>query len=66
MDLMNDKDAAKYLGLSVATLRAWRYRQAAGQDQGEDYPPYCKLGAAVRYKRTDLDDWVNRNIVGAA
>ena len=65
MDLLNDRDAAKYLGLSVATLRAWRYRQAMEQDQGEGYPPYCKLGAAVRYKREDLDAWVNRNMIGA-
>lgn len=64
MDLLNDKDAAKYLGLSVATLRAWRYRQASGEAENQDLPPYCRLGSAIRYRREDLDEWVNRNIVG--
>ena len=64
MELLNDRDAAHYLRLSVATLRAWRHRQTTGRDQGEGYPPFCKLGAAVRYKRKDLDAWVDRNIVG--
>ena len=42
--------AAKILGLSRATLTAWRYRH-----QG---PPFLRLGAgrrpAVRYKRSDI------------
>ena len=65
MDLINEKDAARWLGLSVSTLQAWRYRQTSGRDQGCDYPPFYRLGSAVRYKRAELTAWVDRNIGGA-
>jgi hypothetical protein len=48
---MDEKAAAKYLGLSVRTLQDWRSRSIG--------PAYLKLGTAQRslilYTRTDLD-----------
>ena len=41
--------AAEYTGFSKTTLDIWRSRG--------DGPPYVKLAQAVRYKRTDLDEW---------
>ena len=45
--------AARRLGLKVATLRAWR-RQRRG-------PVYVRLGRAVRYLASDVDDFLRAN-----
>lgn len=47
--LIPDK-AAHYIGISVHLLNKWR-------SQGKG-PPYYKLGGIVKYKRKDLDEWV--------
>lgn len=43
-------DAAKYLGLTKATLEAWRTRGGG--------PRFLKLGKAVRYRKEDLDTFI--------
>jgi hypothetical protein len=48
--LLREADAAALLGLEVATLRRWRW---AGKG-----PVFRKIGAAVRYERADLDDFI--------
>lgn len=48
--LMNEKEAAAYLGLSVDCLQA---RRSMGRA-----PRYIKLGRAVRYDRADLEAFV--------
>ena len=47
--------ASKYLSVSVATLRAWK-RQGRG-------PTYFRAGKLVRYRRVDLDAWIQRHSV---
>lgn len=47
-------EAARYLGLQKTTLEAWRSR-------GEG-PQFVKLGRAVRYRRPDLDAWIESRI----
>ena len=44
--LVTEHDAAQIMGLSVKTLRRWRW---AGKP-----PPFVKLGGAVRYDPADL------------
>ena len=44
--LLDESEAASLLGLSVKTLRRWRW---AGHP-----PRFIKLGGAVRYDMTDL------------
>lgn len=44
--LLNEHEAAEYLGLKVATLRRWRW--------SGDGCRFIKLGAAVRYAQADL------------
>ena len=39
--------AAEYLGLSVATLRDWRFHRVG--------PVFCKFGKAVRYPVSELE-----------
>ena len=50
-DLLTTKEAAGSLGLAEHTLRMWRY-ECRG-------PAFIRLSArAVRYRREDLDAWV--------
>ena len=48
--LVNETEAARILGLSVKTLRRWRW---AGRG-----PRFLKLGAAVRYDPADLAAYI--------
>ena len=50
---LTETDAAARLGLKVATLRAWR-------NQGRG-PAYVRLGRAIRYLSTDLDEFLHSN-----
>jgi len=59
-ELLTERAAAALLGLgNPRTLAAWRLRR-----QG---PPYVRVGACVRYLRTDLDAYIaTRRVVPAA
>lgn len=48
--LCNEHEAAELLGLSVKTLRRWRWAGCG--------PIYHKLGTAVRYSHVDLSEYV--------
>lgn len=48
--LMNEREAAKRLGLRVSTLRRWRW---AGKG-----PSFLKIGGAVRYDLAVLDAFI--------
>jgi excisionase family DNA binding protein len=50
---LTESEAAVRLGLKVATLRAWRH-----QGRG---PAYVRLGRAVRYLSSDIDEYLNSN-----
>ncbi len=53
---MTTEQATKYLGLNKRRLEVLR-SQGGG-------PVYAKLGRNVRYRRSDLDAWVDAHIVG--
>lgn len=55
MNLMNEKKAAEYLGMSVGTLRNWRCNSEG--------PTYVKMSGAVRYRSEDLESYVEGNLV---
>jgi len=48
--LIDEHEAAKRLGLAVATLRRWRW---VGRK-----PHFVKIGGAVRYDPADLDAFI--------
>lgn len=50
---LTETEAAARLGLKVPTLRAWR-------NQGRG-PAYVRLGRAIRYLTTDLDEFIRSN-----
>jgi predicted DNA-binding transcriptional regulator AlpA len=52
--LLDQKTAAKLLGLSVRTLE--RHRLAGTG------PCYARLGRLIRYRERDLDDWVQASL----
>jgi predicted DNA-binding transcriptional regulator AlpA len=47
---MTEQEVARRLGLSVATLRAWRVRRRG--------PRYVRFGRAVRYLAPDIERFV--------
>ena len=51
--LMNDRQAAAYLGVS----RSW-FQHARLRGDG---PPFIRIGGSVRYRPSDLDDYLAAN-----
>jgi excisionase family DNA binding protein len=52
-DLFEDHTLAEILNVPVATLANWRY-----QGRG---PRFVKVGRHVRYRRSDVEAWLERN-----
>lgn len=50
-DLLDETEAAQYLTLAPSTLSVWR-------STGRYSIPFLKLGHRVRYRRGDLDAWL--------
>ncbi len=56
-DLLDENEAAREIGMSVAFLRRGRYQGILGGRTPA--PPHLKLGRTVRYLRGDLNVWLN-------
>jgi predicted DNA-binding transcriptional regulator AlpA len=54
--LLNEHQVAKFLQLSVASVRRWRLFRTG--------PKYLKIGAAVRYRRVDVKNWLSSCAAG--
>ena len=50
LEILNTREAADYVRLAKPTMERFRLTG--------DGPPYCQLGGAVRYRKTDLDSWL--------
>jgi excisionase family DNA binding protein len=48
-------EAAQYVRLAKPTLERFRLTGTG--------PAYCKLGGAVRYRRCDLDEWLQTRLI---
>jgi hypothetical protein len=55
-ELLVETEAASYIGMSVAFLRADRYRGHVGRRTPG--PPFLRLGGSIRYRLEDLDAWL--------
>lgn len=55
MAALTASQVAELLGLSVATLRAWRHRGKG--------PRFLRFGRAVRYLPADLDEFIHASAV---
>ncbi len=51
---LNERQAARYLGVSPGTLRLWRSEGRA--------PRFFRAGKLVRYRRADLDSWIESRL----
>ena len=56
-EVMTTVEAAEYVGLKKPTMERFRF---LGQG-----PAYCKLGGAVRYRKKDLDEWLDSRLVSS-
>lgn len=52
---LTEHEVARQLGLSVATLRAWRLRHRG--------PRFVRFGRAVRYLAPDIERFIKANVV---
>ncbi len=56
-EIMTTTEAAQYVRLGKPTIERFRVT-------GEG-PRYCKLGGAVRYRRADLDTWLEGRLINS-
>ena len=49
----NNARAARYIGCTEATLRVWVSRRKV---------PHLKVGRLVRFRKVDLDRWLNKQV----
>jgi len=55
-ELLNERDVARTVGMSLASVRRWRLRHEG--------PRYIKIGAAVRYRLQDVRGWLESRPTG--
>ena len=53
--LMTQCEAAQYLGTSVGVLNVWRHL-------GKQKIPFVRWGRHIRYRKADLDAWIDSNV----
>lgn len=49
-EIMTAEEVTKYIGFSKKTIRNWT---------SEEKIPHVKLGNAVRYRKTQIDNWLD-------
>jgi excisionase family DNA binding protein len=52
--MLRTTEAAEILGVKKSTLEAWRVRGGG--------PIHCKMNKAVRYRKEDLDQFINSKL----
>ncbi|WP_162568455.1 helix-turn-helix domain-containing protein [Variovorax sp. SRS16] len=55
--MLTEPEAAALMKLSAETLKDWRYHRRAGR------PVHCRIGGAVRYRRSDIEAFIETSIV---
>jgi len=59
-EILTEKEAAIYIGMSRSFLsqdrmNGYRVNRTPG-------PPFLKLGRSIRYRKQDLDDWLDKHL----
>jgi len=54
--LLDERETAAFLKISVRTLQDWRLSQAG--------PPFVRVGRKVRYRRSDIVGWIEERTYG--
>lgn len=55
---LSTTDAASYLGITTGTLNVWRCTK-------RHLIPYIKVGRLVKYRKADLDNWLESRTITA-
>jgi len=56
--MINEHEAADYIGHSVRSLQNWRVRGGG--------PKFIKVsGRSIRYRRSELNEWANSKLVSS-
>lgn len=53
-ELLTTEQLAELLSLRTNTIEVWRLKGHG--------PRFCKLGRSIRYRRADVEEWINENI----
>lgn len=53
--LFTETVTAEFLGVTLASLRKWRWERKG--------PAFIKIGRLVRYRKEDLEAWLDRQTV---
>ena len=56
VQLLREVEVAKRLNVSISSLRRWRYEKIG--------PKFIRIGGILRYRLTDVDDFIQRHISG--
>lgn len=59
IEILNEKDAAEYIGMSRSYLNS--DRSNGPRVKRTKGPVFMKIGKAVRYRKEDLDEWLQQN-----
>lgn len=57
-ELLSRREAAAYLGIAENTLAIWKCHNRYGL-------PFVKLGRLVKYRKLDLDAFIEKRLFGA-
>jgi len=57
--MMTPSQAAAYLGVKTQTLSVWRCKKRHSLR-------YYRVGRLIKYRRADLDAWLNANATGGS
>jgi predicted DNA-binding transcriptional regulator AlpA len=57
--LLSTNDVALWLGVPIKSVQRWRYTGAGG-------PPSMKVGRHVRYRKIDIERWLDAKLVESA
>ena len=60
-NLLTEEETAEYISMSRGFLRIARCNTA--DKKRTSGPPFIKIGRAVRYKKSELDKWLDRRTV---
>ena len=56
--VMTEPETAEHIGISLSGLRKWR-------NDGRG-PAYVRLGRLIRYRRTDIEEWLEKRMISPA
>lgn len=65
MRFLKDADVAEWLGISVETLKQWRYRDRG--DQAGRSPKWVEVnGRCIGYRQSAVEEWLTLHETGGA